>query len=96
MNLELAGVAERLVQEFPALPTLAVIDAVCACAGQCAAAGPFFIEQAARARLAAREREVTGPATAPVVIPEQPRAPGAADGRVARPDRGPGTSTAPA
>jgi hypothetical protein len=71
MNLELASVAERLAQEFSDLPSRVVIDAVCGCAGECAAAGPYFIEQAARARLCAQ--------TPPPVLPVLPVQPGAAD-----------------
>ena len=68
MNLELAGVAEKLVYEFPEFAVLVVIETVCDCAGQCDAAGPFFIEQAARAcltsRLQARVYGLTEPAPA--------------------------------
>ena len=70
MNLELASVAERLAQEFSDLPSRVVIDAVCGCAGECGSAGPFFIEQAARARLCSQV-----PPPAPVL----PLQPGAAD-----------------
>jgi hypothetical protein len=68
MNLELAEVAERLVQEFPDLPILAVIGAVCQCADECDA-GPFFIEQAVRARLSEEDERSPQPA----VIPAQTR-----------------------
>jgi hypothetical protein len=67
MNLELAEVAERLVQEFPDLPVLAVIGAVCACVDECDA-GPFFIEQAVRARLSGEDDRPPRPAA----IPAQP------------------------
>ncbi len=70
MNLELSGVAERLVREFAGLPVCEVIDAVCACAEACDAAGPFFIEQAVRAELAAREHH-RDPTTR--LIPQQLR-----------------------
>ena len=74
MHLELAWVAERLAQEFTDLPSTVVIDVVCTCAGECAAAGPFFIEQAARAQLAARCRpdDETPLEVAPAVVPLQP------------------------
>jgi hypothetical protein len=51
MEREVAGIAERLVQEFAALPWSVVVDAVCDCAGACQEANPFFVEQAARAAL---------------------------------------------
>jgi hypothetical protein len=69
VNLEVAGVAERLVHEFPEVAATVVIEAVCECADDCESAGPFFIEQAVRARLCAMRQE-----PAPVVIPAQPRA----------------------
>ena len=67
MNLDLADVAERLVQEFPDLPVLDVIGAVCECADECDA-GPFFIEQAVRARLAGEDDQPPRPPA----IPAQP------------------------
>ena len=51
MEREVAGIAERLVQEFTNLPWSVVVDAVCDCAGACREANPFFVEQAARAAL---------------------------------------------
>jgi hypothetical protein len=72
MNLEVAGVAERLVHEFPELPATTVIEAVCECADDCESAGPFFIEQAVRARLCAMRPGATQVGTGPVVIPAQP------------------------
>jgi hypothetical protein len=51
MEREVAGIAERLVQEFSGLPWSVVVDAVCDCAGACQEANPFFVEQAARAAL---------------------------------------------
>jgi hypothetical protein len=76
MNLEVAGVAERLVHEFPEVPATVVIEAVCDCADDCTSAGPFFIEQAVRARLCALTHRLEALAAEPVVIPAQPvRAP---------------------
>ena len=75
MNLELAGVAEKLVQDYPELPVMEIIGVLCECADQCDCAGPFFIEQAARACLSARQRRLLGAdeaAAPPVAIPEQP------------------------
>lgn len=51
MEREVAGIAERLVQEFANLPWNVVVEAVCDCAGSCREANPFFVEQAARATL---------------------------------------------
>ena len=51
MEREVAGIAERLVQEFSGLPWSVVVDAVCDCAGACQDPNPFFVEQAARAAL---------------------------------------------
>ena len=51
MEREVAGIAERLVQEFSSLPWNVVVEAVCDCAGACREASPFFVEQAARATL---------------------------------------------
>ncbi len=72
MNLEVAGVAERLVHEFPEVPATVVIEAVCDCADDCTSAGPFFIEQAVRARLCALTHGLEPHAAEPVVIPPQP------------------------
>ena len=73
LNLELACVAERLSQEFTDLPSTVVIDVVCSCAGECAAAGPFFIEQAARAQLVTRRHPQPAPVEPPaLVVPIQP------------------------
>lgn len=74
MNLEVAGVAERLVHEFPEVPATVVIEAVCECADDCESAGPFFIEQAVRARLCSLRLEPAPVGAAPVVIPAQPGA----------------------
>ncbi|MGZ4612983.1 MAG: hypothetical protein ACXV1K_07415 [Kineosporiaceae bacterium] len=88
MHLELAWVAERLALEFTDLPCTVVIDAVCSCAGECDDAGPFFIEQAARARLTScREAGPSvplqlGPATAAdarCALPVAPQPPGTGD-----------------
>jgi hypothetical protein len=54
MEREVASIAERLVQEFNSLPWSVVVEAVCDCAGACREANPFFVEQAARAALAAQ------------------------------------------
>ncbi len=51
MEREVAGIAERLVQEFSSLPWHVVVDAVCDCAGACQESSPYFVEQAARAAL---------------------------------------------
>lgn len=51
MEREVAGIAERLAQEFSALPWSVVVDAVCAGAATCREVNPFFVEQAARAAL---------------------------------------------
>ena len=56
MEREVAGIAERLVEEFSTLPWHVVVDAVCDCAGACQGASPFFVEQAARALLV-RQRQ---------------------------------------
>jgi len=53
MEREVAGIAERLAQEFSALPWSVVVDAVCASAASCREVNPFFVEQAARAALGA-------------------------------------------
>ncbi len=58
MEREVAGIAERLVQEFSALPWTVVVDAVCDCADACREANPFFVEQAARAALDARRADL--------------------------------------
>jgi len=88
MDLELAGVAERLAVEFADLPTVVVIDAVCSCAGECANAGPLFVEAGARARLVAWCAEHPPTATLPtpaevaasvVTLPRQPVAAEVAD-----------------
>ena len=103
MNLEVAGVAERLVHEFPEVPATVVIEAVCDCADDCTSAGPFFIEQAVRARLCALTHRPEAIAAEPVVIPPHAvRAPDqlgvvlspeaghlTADGRVCRDHSGP-------
>jgi hypothetical protein len=67
MDLELAGVAERLAVEFADLPSAVVIEAVCTCASECASAGPMFIEQAARANLCSAQS-----AYRESVVPAQP------------------------
>lgn len=51
MEREVAGIAERLVQEFSSLPWNTVVEAVCDCASACREVNPFFVEQAARAAL---------------------------------------------
>lgn len=51
MEREVAGIAERLVQEFNSLPWHVVVKAVCDCAGSYREANPYFVEQAARAAL---------------------------------------------
>jgi len=56
MEREVAGIAERLVEEFAGLPWHVVVDAVCDCAGACREANPFFVEQAARATLVQQRR----------------------------------------
>ena len=96
MDLELAGVAERLAVEFADLPSIVVIDAVCTCAGECANAGPLFVEQGARARLVAWCAEPPPTATFPMTadspvgataiatMPLQPSAADVADAIVRR------------
>jgi len=61
MNSEMAGVAERLVDEFGNLPRMVVLETVRSCAGECDKASPFFVEQAARASLSAHRKGVTCP-----------------------------------
>ena len=56
MEHEVAGIAERLVEEFSSIPYPVVVEAVCDCAGACPDAHPYFLEQAARARLV-RQRQ---------------------------------------
>lgn len=56
MERDVAGIAERLAQEFSSLPWTVVVDAVCDCAGACREANPFFVEQAARAMLVEQRR----------------------------------------
>jgi hypothetical protein len=102
MNLELAGVADKLVQDYPELPVMEIIGVLCECADQCDCAGPFFIEQAARACLSARQRRLLGAdeAAAPAVaIPEQPVPRHEADDAprpVPRPESAAGTTRAAA
>jgi hypothetical protein len=56
MEHEVAGIAERLVQEFDKLPWTVVVETVCDCADACRDVDTFFVEQAARAALV-RQRE---------------------------------------
>lgn len=63
MEHEVAGIAERLVQEFDKLPWTVVVDTVCECADACREVDTFFVEQAARAALA-RQRDHTDRMTA--------------------------------
>jgi hypothetical protein len=51
MTDEIPGVAERLAREFADVPPMAVLEAVCSCAGECENDSPLFVEQAARAKL---------------------------------------------
>lgn len=53
MDNEMARVAERLADEFPGLPPVVVVQAVCGCLAECSSQSPFFVEQAARAQLCA-------------------------------------------
>jgi hypothetical protein len=48
---DIAGVSERLVEEFTDLPPITVMQAVCSCSEECDEASPLFVEQAARALL---------------------------------------------
>ena len=54
MTHDIPEVAERLAREFADVPPSVVMEAVCTCAGECDSASPLFVEQAARASLAAR------------------------------------------
>ncbi|HEX5987436.1 MAG TPA: hypothetical protein VFY86_13015 [Nocardioides sp.] len=63
MEHEVAGIAERLVQEFDKLPWTVVVDTVCECADACREVDTFFVEQAARAALV-RQRDHTDRMTA--------------------------------
>lgn len=63
MEHEVAGIAERLVQEFDKLPWTVVVDTVCECADACREVDTFFVEQAARADLV-RQRDHTDRMTA--------------------------------
>lgn len=47
----MAGVAERLVEEFSSLPPITVLEAVSACAEEFGTSSPMFLEQATRALL---------------------------------------------
>jgi hypothetical protein len=51
MEHEVAGIAERLVEEFDTLPWTVVMETVCECADACTDCDSFFVEQAARAAL---------------------------------------------
>jgi hypothetical protein len=48
---DIAGVAERLVEEFSDLPPIRILEAVTDAAGEYGTYSPMFLEQAARARL---------------------------------------------
>lgn len=48
---DIAGVAERLVEEFSDLPPIRVLEAVSDTASEYGTYSPMFLEQAARARL---------------------------------------------
>lgn len=48
---DVAGVAERLVEEFSDLLPIRVLEAVSECADEYGTCSPMFLEQAARARL---------------------------------------------
>jgi hypothetical protein len=48
---DIAGVAERLVEEFSDLPPIMVLEAVSRCSDEFGTYSPMFLEQAARARL---------------------------------------------
>jgi hypothetical protein len=57
MTTEIPGVAERLARELVDVSPMAVLEAVCTCAGECGEdASPLFVEQAARARLGQQRR----------------------------------------
>jgi len=53
---DVASVAEILVTEFAMVDSVTVMKTVCSCCDECETASPFFIEQAARARLTAECR----------------------------------------
>lgn len=48
---DIAGVAERLVDEFSDLPPIRILEAVSDAASEYGTYSPMFLEQAARARL---------------------------------------------
>ena len=66
MTNEIPGVAEKLAREFAHVPPMVVMQAVCACAGECESASPLFVEQAARACLKEQNLQDRGP-----TVPEQ-------------------------
>ncbi|NUR08192.1 MAG: hypothetical protein HOQ22_15000 [Nocardioidaceae bacterium] len=51
MDQEFAGMAERLVTEFPDIPAQQVMATVCRCSDECDHASSYFVEAAARATL---------------------------------------------
>jgi hypothetical protein len=51
---DIAGVAERLFEEFSDLPAIMILEAVSMCADEFGTYSPMFLEQAARARLLKR------------------------------------------
>ncbi len=61
MDNDMVRVAERLVDEFPDVPCVVVVQAVCSCLDECSSQSPFFVEQAARAHLCALKATVERP-----------------------------------
>ena len=55
---DIAGVAERLVEEFSDLAPIRILEAVSDAASEYGTYSPMFLEQAARARLV---KQVMGP-----------------------------------
>jgi len=59
MDLALAGVAETLAYEFAHLQSAAVVRVLADCVDEFPCGGPYFVEEAARARLSCLQEQQT-------------------------------------
>ena len=66
---EMVKVAERLADEFPDVPSVVVVQAIGSCLAECSSQSPYFVEQAARARLCSQRATLEHPSRASRAAP---------------------------